>query len=145
MPTVANLKPVLIDDHPDYASVKAAAVHQGWRGRACSRTILMAWGPISISPIRRTARWWQSRFGAQVLDAGFTAGWNDKNEYEVGRDGSVATGFGQPALMRRRRGPCMALMKTRATFEATQARDESKRPFTITRAGPAGLQRYAET
>ncbi len=34
---------------------------------------------------------------------------------------------------------------TRATFEATRAHDPSLRPFTITRAGPAGLQRYGET
>ena len=34
---------------------------------------------------------------------------------------------------------------TRATFEATRDRTPDVRPFTITRAGPAGLQRYGET
>ncbi len=34
---------------------------------------------------------------------------------------------------------------TRASYEATLARDPERRPFAITRAGPAGLQRYGET
>ncbi|MGL4811606.1 MAG: TIM-barrel domain-containing protein [Beijerinckiaceae bacterium] len=144
-PTVANLKPVLIDDHPDYAAVKAAGgfikdsaggpvLEQFWDGM----------GSYLDFSNPQTVGWWQERFGAQVLDPGFTAGWNDNNEYEVGRDHSVATGFGQPLDATAAR-PLHALLMTRATYEATQARDTSKRPYTITRAGPAGLQRYAET
>jgi alpha-glucosidase len=79
-----------------------------------------------------------------VLDVGFTAGWNDNNEYEVGREDATATGFGQPFTATQAR-PLHALLMTRATFEATQARTPGLRPFTITRAGPAGLQRYGET
>jgi alpha-glucosidase len=79
-----------------------------------------------------------------VLDIGFTAGWNDNNEYEIGREDAAATGFGKPFPATSAR-PLHALLMTRATFEATQARAPELRPFTITRAGPAGLQRYAET
>lgn len=144
-PTVANLKPVLIDDHPDYASVKAAGgfvkdaqgepvLEQFWDGMG---SYLDFTNPQMI-------RWWQERLQRQVLDVGFTAGWNDNNEYEIGRDGSVATGFGEPIDAPSAR-PLHALLMTRATFEATQARAPDLRPFTITRAGPAGLQRYGET
>jgi alpha-glucosidase len=144
-PTVANLKPVLIDDHAHYAELKAAGgfikdsggepvLEQFWDGM----------GSFLDFTNPETVRWWQERLGAQVLDAGFTAGWNDNNEYEIGREDAVATGFGRPfpAVSAR---PLHALLMTRATYEATQARAPDLRPFTITRAGPAGLQRYAET
>jgi len=144
-PTVANLKPVLIDDHPDYAEVKAAGgfvkdehgepvLEQFWDGMG---SYLDFTNPDMI-------RWWRERLKKQVLDVGFTAGWNDNNEYEIGRDGARATGFGRPLDGPSTR-PLHALLMTRATFEATQARRPELRPFTITRAGPAGLQRYGET
>ncbi|MGL4635443.1 MAG: TIM-barrel domain-containing protein, partial [Beijerinckiaceae bacterium] len=144
-PTVANLKPVLIDDHPDYASVKAAGgfikdstgepvLEQFWDGMG---SYLDFTNPDMI-------RWWQQRLKEQVLDVGFTAGWNDNNEYEVGREDSAATGFGS-AIKATTIRPLHALLMTRATHEATQARAPELRQFTITRAGPAGLQRYGET
>ena len=144
-PTVANLKPVLIDDHPDYAEVAAAGgfvkdesgapvLEQFWDGMGSYLDFTNA----------ETVHWWQARLRAQVLDVGFTAGWNDNNEHEIGRDGATATGFGQTldAIATR---PLHALLMTRATFEATRDRTPDVRPFTITRAGPAGLQRYGET
>ncbi|MGL5137444.1 MAG: TIM-barrel domain-containing protein, partial [Beijerinckiaceae bacterium] len=145
LPTVANLKPVLIDDHPDYAGVAAAGgfvkdadgapvLEQFWDGM----------GSYLDFTNPDTARWWRERLSRQVLDKGFTAGWNDNNEYEVGREDSVATGFGHPLDATAIR-PLQALLMTRATFEATQAQAPELRPFTITRAGPAGLQRYGET
>jgi alpha-glucosidase len=144
-PTVANLKPVLIDDHVDYAEVLAAGgfvkdetgapvVEQFWDGMG---SYLDFTNPVTI-------RWWQERLKALVLDVGFSAGWNDNNEYEIGREGSRATGFGEPLDGPATR-PLHALLMTRATFEATRARAPELRPFTITRAGPAGLQRYGET
>lgn len=144
-PTVANLKPVLIDDHVDYADVKAAGgfvkaaegtpvLEQFWDGMGSYLDFTNA----------ETVRWWQQRLANQVLDVGFTAGWNDNNEYEIGREGATATGFGRPLPATATR-PLHALLMTRATYEATQARTPGLRPFTITRAGPAGIQRYGET
>lgn len=144
-PTVANLKPVLIDDHPDYAQVKAAGgfvkdeagepvLEQFWDGMG---SYLDFTNPVTIG-------WWQDRLKAQVLDVGFTSGWNDNNEYEIGRDGSLATGFGTPMDGPSSR-PVHALLMTRSTYEATLSRDPAIRPYTLTRAGPAGMQRYGET
>lgn len=144
-PTVANIKPVLIDDHVDYASVKAAGgfikdeagapvVEQFWDGM----------GSYLDFTNPQTVRWWQDRYKQQVLEAGFDAGWNDNNEYEVGREGSVATGFGAPLDATAIR-PLHAMLMTRATYEATLERKPDERPFTISRAGPPGIQRYGET
>ncbi len=144
-PTVANIKSVLIDDHPDYATVKAAGgfikdaqgqpvLEQFWDGMG---SYLDFTNPVTVS-------WWRERLSKQVLDVGFTAGWNDNNEHEIGREQSTATGFGKTldAVATR---PLHALLMTRATFEATQKHAADQRPFTITRAGPAGIQRYGET
>lgn len=144
-PTVANLKPVLIDDHVNYAGLKqAGGFIKDAQGKPVTEQFWDGMGSFLDFTNPETVRWWQERLGKQVLDAGFTAGWNDNNEYEIGREDSVATGFGKPfpAVAAR---PLHALLMTRATYEATRAREPAKRPFTITRAGPAGLQRYAET
>lgn len=144
-PTVANLKPVMIDDHPDYASVReAGGFVKDAEGQPVLEQFWDGMGSYLDFTNRDTVRWWQSRLQSQVLDVGFTAGWNDNNEYEIGRDGSIATGFDSPLPATATR-PLHALLMTRATCEATQARDPNVRPYTITRAGPAGLQRYCET
>jgi alpha-glucosidase len=144
-PTVANIKPVLLTDHPDYVEVKAAG---GFIKDAAGEPVVEQFWDAMGSYLDFTSpemiRWWQRRLEKQVLDAGFTAGWNDNNEYEIGRDDAVATGFGQPFAATAAR-PLHALLMTRATHEATQARSADLRPFTITRAGPAGLQRYGES
>ncbi len=143
--TVANLKPVLIDDHPAYAGLAAAqgflsapdgkpVVEQFWDGHGSFLDFTNA----------ATTDWWQKNFAAQVLDVGFDAGWNDNNEYEAWRDGSRSHGFGRSLPVSASR-PLHALLMTRATFEETKRRTPDKRPFTITRAGPPGIQRYAET
>jgi len=144
-PTVANLKPVLIDDHPDYTEVEAAGGFvKDEHGRPVLEQFWDGMGSYLDFTNAETIRWWHERLKRQVLDMGFTAGWNDNNEYEIGREDARATGFGQPLEAPASR-PLHALLMTRATYEATQARKPGLRPFTITRAGPAGLQRYGET
>jgi alpha-glucosidase len=143
--TVANLKPVLIDDHPSYEDLKKdggfltdpegkPVVEQFWDGH----------GSFLDFTNRKTIAWWQDGFRRQVLDAGFDCGWNDNNEYEAWREGSAGRGFGTELPVHASR-PLHALLMTRATFEESAARDPRKRPYTITRAGCPGIQRYAET
>jgi len=143
--TVANLKPVLIDDHPAYAGLAsdggflqapdgAPVVEQFWDGQ----------GSFLDFTNPKTVAWWQEGFARQVLDAGFDCGWNDNNEYEAWREGATGRGFGAPLAVAASR-PLHALLMSRATFEASARRAPGKRPYTITRAGPPGIQRYAET
>ncbi|MCA0423370.1 MAG: hypothetical protein LCH61_08610, partial [Proteobacteria bacterium] len=145
LPTVANLKPVMIDDHPDYAEVAGNGGYiKDSRGRPVVEQFWDGMGSYLDFTNPDTIRWWQQRFEKKVLDVGFTAGWNDNNEYEVGREDSVATGFGSPLDATAIR-PLHALLMTRATFEASQRREPGLRPYTISRAGPMGIQRYGET
>ena len=89
-------------------------------------------------------RWWQESLRREVLDYGIDAGWNDNNEYEIWDDFGASNGFGKPLPIERSR-PLHALLMTRATAEAQAAHRPGERVYTVTRAGPPGIQRYAQT
>ena len=145
MKTVANLKPCLLDDHPSYGEVAAAGgficgeaqtplKSQFWDGMGAHVDFTR---PAGVA-------WWKENLTRQVLDFGVDAGWNDNNEYGLWDKDAISAGFGEPtplSLMR----PVQALLMTRATREAELAAKPDARPFTVTRAGGPGLQRYAQT
>ncbi len=143
--TVANLKPVMIDDHPDYDRIAAAGgfvtgadgkpvLEQFWDGMG---SFLDFTNPTAVAI-------WKEGLSKQVLDVGFDAGWNDNNETELFAEGAMLAGHGAPipAWLAR---PLVALLMTRATWEEQRRRAPGRRTYSITRAGPPGIQRYAET
>jgi alpha-glucosidase len=143
--TVANVKPVLLTEHPSYE----AAVSKGLFVRRAdgSPAVEMFWGGLGSSldfTNQGTIDWWKDGITRQVLGAGFTSAWNDNNECELWDETATLDGFGRelPAIDQR---PVHALLMTRATFEATRAAAPDKRPYTISRAGPIGIARYGET
>lgn len=143
--TAANVKPVLLTEHPAYPR----AAGEGWFVRRADGqpAVEMFWGGDGSSldfTNPATVAWWKAGITAQVLDAGFGAGWNDNNECELWDETATVDGFGHrlPAIDMR---PVHALLMTRATFEATHAHRPDERPYTISRAGPIGIARYGET
>ncbi len=146
MHVVANIKPCLLDDHPACEALRAQGgfvtdnnsgkpvVEQFWDGVGAHLDFTH---PAAI-------QWWQDGLKAQVLDFGIDVGWNDNNEYAIMDDAAVCHGFGQVMPMHRAR-PLHALLMTRASFEAQRAHDPTKPVFSVTRGGPPGLQRYAQT
>jgi alpha-glucosidase len=143
--TCANVKPVLLTEHPDYP--RAAA--EGWFVRRADGrpAVEMFWGGNGSSldfTNPATVAWWKEGITGQVLGAGFTAAWNDNNECELWDETATVDGFGSPLPAIDLR-PVHALLMTRATFEATLAREPDMRPYTISRAGPIGIARYGET
>lgn len=143
--TCANIKPVLLTEHPAYETGR----REGWFVRRAdgSPAVEMFWGGPGSSldfTNPRTVAWWKRQVKAQILAAGFDAGWNDNNEAELWDETAQVDGFGKalPAIDMR---PVHALLMTRATFEATREQTPGKRPYTVTRAGPIGIARYAET
>ncbi|MCB0047521.1 MAG: hypothetical protein KDD92_19005 [Caldilineaceae bacterium] len=143
--TAANVKPSLLTTHPLYEEAAAA-------GRFVMRengapAVEPFWGGLGSSldfTNLETVRWWQEQATAQVLEAGFNTIWNDNNEAEIADEDAWLNGFGtpMPALSLR---PLQALLMTRASVEATRAHAPDQRYYSITRAGPIGIQRYAET
>ena len=148
--TVANLKPCLLDDHPAYAALAAGGgfVRQlgpaGASSSPCLDQFWDGWGAhLDFSrPLDR--QWWQGQLQATLLDAGFSAAWNDNNEYVIWGEQAQADGFGQPLPLARAR-PLQALPMTRASFDQQALARPGERVYTVTRAGPPGIQRYAQT
>jgi alpha-glucosidase len=144
--TVVNLKPCLLDDHPAYKAVAAreAFVLDSATGQPCISQFWDGEGAHLDFTHPEGVRWWQESLREEVLDYGIDAGWNDNNEYEIWDDSGVSFGFGQSLSIARSR-PLQALLMTRATSETQAANRPGERSFTVTRAGPPGIQRYAQT
>jgi len=143
---VVNLKPCLLDDHPAYAGVAAegAFVNDAKTGKPCVGQFWDGYGAHVDFTNRAGVRWWQEGLRREVLSYGIDSGWNDNNEYEIWDDYGVSHGFGTSLPIDRSR-PLHALLMTRATAEAQAAHRPDERVYTVTRAGPPGIQRYAQT
>jgi alpha-glucosidase len=145
MRLVANIKPCLLDDHPAYAEVAAegAFVHHAASGQPCVGQFWDGEGAHVDFTNRAGIAWWQHSLQRSLLELGIL-GWNDNNEYEVWDEDGTSHGFGEAMPIARSR-PLHALLMTRATFEAQARHAPDERVFTVTRAGPPGIQRYAQT
>lgn len=142
---VANIKPCLLDDHPAYAEVAArgAFVNNALTNEPCVGQFWDGYGAHVDFTHTAGIRWWQQELTRQLLDYGIL-GWNDNNEFEIWDDDGVSHGFGTAIPIDRSR-PLQPLLMTRATYDAQAAHQPDERVFTITRAGPPGIQRYAQT
>lgn len=141
----ANIKPVLLKEHPLFAEVEAFG---GFITDAQGQpAIEMFWGGPGASldfTNPETVKWWQAGVKEQVLGAGFTSTWNDNNECEIWDEEARLHGFGEGLYAMDVR-PLQAILMLRASFEAAKEFDKSNRPYIISRAGPVGISRYAQT
>jgi alpha-glucosidase len=143
---VANIKPCLLDDHPAYPAMQAAQgfIKDGDTGEPVVEQFWDGVGSHLDFTNPQAIDWWKTQLQAQVLDYGIDVGWNDNNEYAIMDDAAVCNGFGQALPMHRAR-PLHGLLMTRASFEAQTAHDGTQQVYSVTRGGPPGLQRYAQT
>ena len=140
----ANIKPCLLDSHPEYAEAAKAGV---FLGDGAGPHLAKFWGGNG-SYIDFTSengyRWWQEHVKEQILDNGIDSTWNDNNEYEIWDDGITSQGFGKPLPLYLSR-PIHSLLMTRASWEAQVERAPGLRPFVLSRSGCPGIQRYAQS
>jgi len=142
---VANLKPCLLDDHPAFDDVRAQGGFVGdSTGAPCLDQFWDGWGAHLDFTHPAGIAWWQRGLETQVLDFGIDAAWNDNNEFEIWDEDGRSHGFGTPLPIARSR-PLHALLMTRASAEAQAARAPGERVYSVTRAGPPGIARYAQT
>jgi alpha-glucosidase len=142
---VPNIKPALLTDHPLYAH----CAREGFfiTGADGKPTIAYFWDALGsyidfTNP--RAAEWWKEQVRDALLDLGMAATWNDNNEYEFKDPTARAAFFGEPRPAVEAR-PLQALLMLRASRAAQLAHAPTKRPYLVTRAGFAGMQRYAQT
>jgi len=144
--TMANLKPCLLNDHPAYAAIEANGgfIRDTETGKPCLDQFWDGWGAHLDFTRDSDRKWWQKNFREQVLDFGIDTGWNDNNEYEIWSETGASDGNGKALPIHRSRA-LHALLMTQATAAAQAAAKPDERVYTVTRGGPPGLQRYAQT
>jgi alpha-glucosidase len=142
---IANIKPAMLHDHPRFPE----AAREGLFVREADGTphMLQFWGSAAAyldftNP--RTLAWWKARVTDALLDFGIAATWNDNNEFEIWNPDALAEGFGRPVQAKSQRVLATLLMM-RASREAQKEHAPQARPFLVSRAGAAGMQRYAQT
>lgn len=136
-----NIKPALLHDHPLFAEARekgllitAANGEPEW---------VQFWDAVGAyldftSP--KTMDWWQEKVTTALLDVGMAGTWNDNNEFEI--VSPAARAHNGPAIETK---PLQTLQMLRASKAAQRAREPAKRPYLVSRAGFAGMQRYVQT
>ena len=142
---VPNIKPVLLRDHPRFAEVAAKRLFIA--DATGEPTELQYWdetGSALDFTNPDTAAWWRDQVTQALLRYGMSATWNDNNECEVWDARAMVAGFGSPRPASEVR-PLHALLMMRASRAAQIADAPDDAPYVVTRAGMAGLHRYAQT
>lgn len=146
MKPVTNIKPCLLDDHPRLAEAKAKGilVKDGETGEPA---VAQFWDGLGFhvdftNPDGRT--WWADGIRSALLDHGVVSVWSDNNEFEIWDEDAVCDGDGRPFAQSLAR-PAQALLMHKLAYETQAAHAPGKRPYTITRAGGAGIARYGQT
>ncbi|HEY1750843.1 MAG TPA: glycoside hydrolase family 31 protein [Caulobacteraceae bacterium] len=142
---IANLKPCLLADHPLFAEARdrgllvadadgEPAWTQFWDGP----------GAYLDFTNPEAATWWRAQVTGQLLDVGVEATWNDNNEFEIVSPAARAAMFGKPTPAIEAK-PLQTMLMLRASRQAQAAHAPQQRPFLVSRAGAAGMQRYVQT
>ncbi|MEP5152803.1 TIM-barrel domain-containing protein [Planktotalea sp.] len=143
---IANIKPCLLHDHPQYETAAKAGlfVKDSETGEPEQSTFWDDVGSHLDFTNPQTIDWWKNGVTTQLLEYGIGSTWNDNNEYEIWDRDAQCDGFGTPidiSLIR----PLHSLLMIRASEEAQLAHAPSKRPYLICRSGSPGIQRHAQT
>lgn len=143
---LANIKPALLTSHPRYRELAEAGafvlrsdadepyVNRFWDGEG---SYLDFTNPVAYV-------WWRRQVEERLLASGVDATWNDNNEFQIS-DPEARTYAGPVGDLR----PVLTLLMNRASREAQLARaapdSEDEALYQVTRSGPLGGQRYAQT
>ena len=142
---VPNIKPALLRSHPRYDEVAAAGYFVAdENGQPVEAQFWDEVGSYIDFTNPDAAAWWRTQVKSALLDQGIRSTWNDNNEYEVWDARARFAGFGttMPAAAMR---PVQPLLMMRASRRAQIEARPDERPYVVTRAGMAGLHRYAQT
>ena len=142
---IANIKPVLLRDHPQFDEAAQAGLLM--RDADGAPVLSQFWDGVGAhldftNPA--AAAWWRERVTAQLLDYDVASTWNDNNEFEISDPRAQAHGLGH-AFPAREMKPLQTLLMLRASKAAQLAHAPEETPFLVSRAGFAGMQRYVQT
>ncbi len=103
------------------------------------------WPGATVFPdftLPETRDWWGRRT-AEHMRLGVSGVWNDMNEPATGAIDPQAMRFGRGRHSHERFHNQYALLMAMATVDGMRAAEPDRRPFVLSRAGSAGIQRYA--
>lgn len=140
-----NIKPALLSDHPQYDH----CAREGFfiKGGDGKPLLVYFWdflGSYIDFTNPRAAEWWSAQVRSALLDIGMAATWNDNNEYEFKDQTATVDFFGEPRAAVELKS-LQSMLMLHASRAAQRAHAPDKRPYLVTRAGGAGIQRYAQT
>ncbi len=142
---IANIKPALLLDHPQYdACADKGLFLSDVTGEPVFEQFWDAPGAYLDFTNPDTVAWWKANVRTQLLELGVAATWNDNNEFEVTNPAARAAGHGAPFRALEMK-PLQTLLMLKASKEAQLDHAPDRIPFLISRAGAAGMQRYAQT
>lgn len=143
---VPNLKPGILTTHPRYDEFeKSDAFIRDKSGDKPAN--VRYWGGFAAFPDftgEPGRAKWKECIKKAFIDNGITGIWDDNNEYEIEDTDSTAAGDGERSKM----AGLKPVMPNMMAFTARQAIGEALpdvRPYVVSRAGYAGIQRYAQT
>jgi len=141
----ANIKPCLLRDHPRFAEAQQRNLFiNDVDGKP---EMVQFWDEVGAyldftNP--DTIAWWQEAVTSALLDYGISSTWNDNNEFQVLNPQATVHGFGKPFRAVEAKGLQTMLMMA-ASRRAQLAHEPKRRPYLVSRAGAAGMQRYVQT
>jgi alpha-glucosidase len=138
---IPNIKPALLHDHPLFAEARdKGLLITDANGEPQWIQFWDAVGAYLDFTKTETRRWWYEHVTTALLDVGMAGTWNDNNEFEiVSLTARAAIG---PAIETK---PLHTLQMLRISRAAQRAKEPDKRPYLVSRAGFAGMQRYVQT
>ncbi|WP_022794814.1 TIM-barrel domain-containing protein [Marinococcus halotolerans] len=142
---IANIKPSLLIDHPKHEEVlNNDLIILDKKGRPLLQQFWDDMGVYLDFTNEQTIDWWKENVKTELLANGIDATWNDNNEFEIWDPEADVHLFGQGGKFQDYRAIFPMLM-TKSSLEAQTEFDTEHRPYLISRAGSAGLSRYAQT
>ncbi len=87
---------------------------------------------------------WKKHLKTALISLGITSIWNDNNEYEINDPGAVCDYEGKKREVEALR-PLLPNLMAYTAYQAVLEECPDIRPYVLSRAGFAGIQRYAQT
>ena len=154
-PNVPNVKPGVLLDHPRFKEFEKAGVFVKAAGSAAEKAntggttaICKWWGGDGAywdftNPDARDM--WKKCLKEALIDRGANSIWNDNCEYDGLLDKDAEISFDKKGSCLGALKPIMANLMCKLSNEAIKEHDKDVRPYSVCRAGAAGIQRYAQT
>lgn len=139
----ANLKPVLLTNHPFYEEAKEKNL---FLKDSKNKTLVVDyWGGAgSYMDFKNpdTQKWWKEKIKEHFFENGIYGIWNDNNEYEI-FESHNQSGFEHQMANIMSKLSCQAYSEWVASTESTASEGESA--WILSRSGYAGIQKYAQS